>query len=277
VIPAAFSYRRASSVDEVLELLAQFGEDAKLLAGGHSLLPLMKLRFAAPEVLVDLAPLDELRYVRLAGDTIEIGALTRYHDLNTDGVLAEHAPLLAHAAGVIGDPQVRHRGTIGGPIAHADPAADLPAAILASDAVLVVRGPDGTREIPAAEFFLGPFTTPLAPDELLTEIRVPRQTGLGWGFEKFARRAIDWAIVGVAAVGPAVALINMAGTPMRATAVEAALADGATPEAAAEHAADGTSPADEPHATAGYRQHLARVLTGRALARVAGEVPTGLR
>jgi carbon-monoxide dehydrogenase medium subunit len=270
VIPAAFSYRRATSVDEVLDLLAEHGDDAKLLAGGHSLLPLMKLRFAAPELLVDLAALDELRYVRLAGDTIEIGALARYHDLHNDIVLAEHAPLLAHAAGVIGDPQVRHRGTIGGSIVHADPAGDLPAAILASDAVLVVRGPNGTRQIPAAEFFLGPFTTPVRPDELLTEIRVPAQTDLGWGYQKFTRRAIDWAIVGVAAVGQAVALINMGGTPIRATAVEAALAEGADPAAAAELAAEGTSPADEQHASAAYRRHLARVLTGRALTSVAG-------
>jgi carbon-monoxide dehydrogenase medium subunit len=270
VIPAAFSYRRAASVEEAIALLTEYGDDAKLLAGGHSLLPLMKMRFAAPEVLIDLGTLDALRYVRRSGDTIEIGALTRYHDLNVDGVLAEHAPLLAHAAGVIGDPQVRHRGTIGGSIAHADPAGDLPAAVLASDGVLVVRGPNGTREIPAGEFFLGPFTTPLEPDELLTEIRVPRQTGVGWGFEKFTRRAIDWAIVGVAAVGNAVALINMGGNPVRATAVETALAEGATPAAAAELAAEGTSPADEPHASSVYRQHLARVLTGRALASAAG-------
>ncbi|HEX5405187.1 MAG TPA: FAD binding domain-containing protein [Pseudonocardiaceae bacterium] len=276
MIPAAFAYRRASSVAEVLDLLGEHGDDAKLLAGGHSLLPLMKLRLAAPEVLIDIAPLTDLSYVRLAGDTVEIGALTRYHDLHYDGVLLQHAPLLAHAAGVVGDPQVRHRGTIGGSVAHADPAADLPAALLASDAVFVVVGPGGSREIPAADFFLGPFTTPLADDELLTEIRVPKRTDVGWGFEKFTRRAIDWAIVGVAAVGQSVALINMGGTPVRATAVEAALAGGAGPAEAAELAAEGTSPLDEAHASADYRRHLARVLTARALTRVAGETPIEL-
>lgn len=276
MIPAAFSYRRPSSLDEALDLLGQHGDDAKVLAGGHSLLPLMKLRLAAPEVLVDLGGLDELRYVRLAGDTIEIGALTRYHDLQHDEVLREHAPLLAHAAGVVGDPQVRHRGTIGGSVAHADPAADVPAALLASDATLVVTGTGGRKEIPVGEFFLGPFTTPLEADELLTEIRVPLRTGIGWGFEKFTRRAIDWAIVGVAAVGDSVALINMGGTPVRATATEAALAEGATPAAAAELAAEGTSPVAEPHATADYRRHLARVLTARALTQVAGGARVGL-
>lgn len=276
MIPAAFSYRRASSVDEALGLLAEHGDDAKLLAGGHSLLPLMKLRLAAPEVLVDVAPVDELRYVRRDGATVAIGALTRYHDLHDDDVLREHAPLLAHVAGEIGDPQIRHRGTIGGSLAHADPAADLPAAVLASDGVLVVRGPNGTREIPAAEFFLGPFTTPLEPDEMLVEIRVPDRAGIGWGFEKFTRRSIDWAIVGVAVVGDSVGLINMAGTPIRAAAVEAALADGAGPEAAAELAADGANPADEPHASVAYRQHLARVLTARALLRSKDQIPVGL-
>lgn len=276
MIPAAFSYRRPSSLDEALDLLGQHGDDAKVLAGGHSLIPLMKMRLAAPEVLVDLGGLDELRYVRLAGDTIQIGALTRYHDLQHDDVLREHAPLLAHAAGVVGDPQIRHRGTIGGSVAHADPAADVPAALLASDATLVVSGAGGAREIPIAEFFLGPFTTPLEPDELLTEIRVPLRTGIGWGFEKFTRRAIDWAIVGVAAVGGSVALINMGGTPVRAAAVEAALADGASPSSAAALAAEGTSPVAEPHATADYRRHLARVLTGRVLTRVAGGASVGL-
>ncbi len=276
MITAAFTYRRPSSVDEVLGLLGEYGDDAKLLAGGHSLLPLMKMRLAAPEVLIDLAALKDLRYVRLAGDTIEIGALTRYHDLHQDEVLAEHAPLVAHSAGVVGDPQVRHRGTIGGSIAHADPAADVPAALLASDAEFVITGPNGQRTILAAEFFLGPFTTPLEPDELLTAIRVPVRTGIGWGFEKFTRRAIDWAIVGVAAVGQSVTLINMGGAPVRAAAVEAALAEGAAPADAAELAAEGTSPLDEPHASADYRRHLARVLTGRALAQVAGQTPVGL-
>ena len=265
MIPAPFSYHRASGVDEVLALLGEHGEEAKLLAGGQSLLPLMKLRLAAPEVLVDVAPINALRYVRLDGDEIVIGALTRHQDLHDDPVLGAHAPLLAHVAGSIGDLQIRHRGTIGGSLAHADSAADLPAAVLASDGVLVVRGPSGERRIPAAEFFLGPFTTPLEPDELLTEIRVPKQTGLGWGFEKFTRRAIDWAIVGVAVVGKSVALINMGGTPIRAAATESALASGAGPEEAGALAAEGASPVDEPHASSEYRRHLARVLTTRAL------------
>ncbi|NKQ53579.1 xanthine dehydrogenase family protein subunit M [Amycolatopsis sp. K13G38] len=269
MIPAQFSYRRASTVDEALSLLGEYGDDAKLLAGGHSLLPLMKLRLATPEVLVDLGPLDELRYVRVEGDTVAIGALSRYHDLQQDETLRTHAPLVAHVAGVVGDQQVRHRGTIGGSLAHADAAADLPAAILASDGELVVRGPQGERRIPAAEFFLGPFTTPLEPDELVTEIRVPVSTGTGWGFEKFTRRAIDWAIVGVAVVGKSVGLINMGGTPLRATATEQALASGASVADAAALAAEGASPLDEPHASAAYRSHLARVLTARALEQAA--------
>ena len=265
MIPAAFSYRRASTVDEALALLAEHGDDAKVLAGGHSLLPLMKLRLAAPEFLVDIAPIDELRYVRLDGDEVVIGALSRYHELERDPVLLEHAPLLAHVSGAVGDRQVRHRGTLGGSLVHADSAADLPAAVLASDAVFVLRGPSGERRIPASEFFLGPFTTPMEPDELLTEIRLPRQTGLGWGFEKFTRRAIDWAMVGVAVVDGRVGLINMGGVPLRASATEAALASGASIAEAAALASDDTTPPDEPHATAEYRRHLGRVLTRRAL------------
>lgn len=280
MIPAPLSYRRASSVDEALRLLTEHGEEAKLLAGGHSLLPLMKLRLAAPEVVVDLGRIEELRYIRADGDTVAIGAMTRHHDLHTDDLARGEIPLLAHVAGAVGDPQVRHRGTIGGSLAHGDPAADLPAAALASDATLVARGPGGSREIPAAEFFTGLFTTALGPDEILTEIRVPR-AGRGWGFQKFTRRRFDWAIVGVAVLRSApaenaVALINMAEAPLRATAVERALADGATPAEAAEHAAEGTSPPDEPHASADYRRHLATVLTARALEQAAGGSPAGL-
>ncbi|GHG46317.1 MULTISPECIES: FAD binding domain-containing protein [Amycolatopsis] len=269
MIPASFQYLRASTVDEALSLLASHGDDAKVLAGGHSLLPLMKLRLAAPEYLVDIAALDELRYVRLEGGEVVIGALSRYSSLARDPVLLEHAPLLAHVSAEVGDRQVRHRGTIGGSLVHADAAADLPAAVLASDAVLVARGPEGERRIPAAEFFLGPFTTPLEPAELLTEIRLPAQTGTGWGFEKFTRRAIDWAMVGVTVTGGRVGLVNMGGVPLRATATEEALAAGASIEDAAALAAEGTNPPDEPHATAEYRRHLARVLTRRALAQAA--------
>jgi carbon-monoxide dehydrogenase medium subunit len=252
-------------VDEALALLASHGDDAKVLAGGHSLLPLMKLRLATPEYLVDIGSLDELRYVRLEGDEVAIGALSRYSALVQDPVLLAHAPLLAHVSGLVGDRQVRHRGTIGGSLVHADAAADLPAAVLASDATLVVRGPSGERRIPAAEFFLGPFTTPLEPEELLTEIRLPAQTGQGWAFQKFTRRAIDWAMAGVAVTGGRVGLVNLGGVPLRATATEEALAAGASVEDAAALAAEGTNPPDEPHATAEYRRHLARVLTRRAL------------
>jgi carbon-monoxide dehydrogenase medium subunit len=265
VIPASFEYLRVSTVDEAVDRLASLGDDAKVLAGGHSLLPLMKLRLAAPEYLVDIGPVDELRYVRLDGDEVAIGALSRYSDLVRDPVLLEHAPLLAHVSASVGDRQVRHRGTIGGSLVHADSAADLPAAVLASDAVLVARGPSGSRRIPASEFFLGPFTTPLEPAELLTEIRLPSQAGQGWGFQKFTRRAIDWAMVGVAVAGGRVGLVNMGGVPLRATATEAALASGASIAEAAASAAEGTNPPDEPHATAEYRRHLARVLTRRAL------------
>ncbi|OXM69956.1 FAD binding domain-containing protein [Amycolatopsis vastitatis] len=265
MIPASFEYLRVSTVDEAVARLASLGDDAKVLAGGHSLLPLMKLRLAAPEYLVDIGPVDELRYVRMDGAEVAIGALSRYSDLARDPVLLEHAPLLAHVSASVGDRQVRHRGTIGGSLVHADSAADLPAAVLASDAVLVARGPSGSRRIPASEFFLGPFTTPLEPTELLTEIRLPSQAGQGWGFQKFTRRAIDWAMVGVAVAGGRVGLVNMGGVPLRATATEAALASGASIADAAASAAEGTNPPDEPHATAEYRRHLARVLTRRAL------------
>jgi carbon-monoxide dehydrogenase medium subunit len=281
VIPATLSYRRASSVDEALGLLAEHGEDAMLLAGGHSLLPLMKLRLAAPEVLVDIGRIDELRYIRTEGDVVAIGAMTRHHDLHTDELAGREVPLLAHVAGQVGDPQVRNRGTLGGSLAHGDPAADLPAAVLASDATLVTRGPSGSRQIPATEFFAGLFTTALGPGEILTEIRVPRVAARGWAFEKFTRRRFDWSIVGVAVLGDgtagtAVALVNMGQAPMRAAAVERALAAGAGPAAAAEHAAEGTNPPDEAHASSDYRRELATVLTARALERAAGGSPAGL-
>jgi carbon-monoxide dehydrogenase medium subunit len=265
MIPAALSYRRAASVDDALGILAEHGEDAKLIAGGQSLLPLMKLRFADPAVLVDITPVRELAYVHTEGDELVIGAMTRYKDLHLDETLRATSPLLAHITGEIGDPQIRHRGTIGGSVAHADPAGDLPAAVLASDATLVTASPSGGRRIPASEFFLGPFTTALADDEVLTEIRMPSQAGRGWGFEKFTRRATDWAIVGVTCVGSAVGLVNMGPTALRAGATEAALAAGADVESAAAQAAEGTEPGDEPHASPDYRRHLARVLTARAL------------
>ena len=266
MIPPSFTYARATSVDEALALAAEHGEDAKYLAGGQSLLPLMKLRFAAPAVLIDLGRVTELSYVRDAGDHVAIGAMTRHHDVAHAELLLEQIPLLAATAEAVGDPQIRHRGTIGGSVAHADAAADLPAALLALDATFVVRGPGGTREVAAAEFFKGIFETALEPGELLTEIRVPKPAApAAWSFQKFNKRAIDFAMVGVAVQGNSVALINMGSTPLRASATETALAGGASIADAAAHAADGTSAGTDIHASKEYREHLARVLTRRAL------------
>ena len=265
MIPSAFTYKRAGSAEEALELVAEYGEEAKFMAGGHSLLPLMKLRLAAPEVIIDLGGLRDLSYITDRGSHVAIGALTRHHDVQHSELLGRQVPLLAHAAGEVGDPQIRHRGTIGGSIAHADPASDLPAVLLALNATIVARGADGSREIPIGDFFEGLFETALEPDELLTEIQVPKPASAAWAFGKFTQRAIDWAIVGCAVSGGHVALVNMGGTPLRAAATEAALAAGASPAEAAAHAAEGTSAADDIRASREYREHLARVLVSRAL------------
>jgi aerobic carbon-monoxide dehydrogenase medium subunit len=265
VIPAPFTYKRARSLDEALDLAAQDGDEAKYLAGGHSLLPLMKLRLAVPEVLIDIGRLRELSYIREEDGYLAVGALTSYGDLAGSGLLARELPLLAEAAGHVGDPQVRHCGTIGGSLVHADPAADLPAVVLALDATMVVRGPSGRREIGAGDFFLGLFEPALEPGELLTEIRIPRPLARGWSFQKFTKRAIDWAIVGVAVQGGNVALVNMGQTPIRAGAVEEALAAGAGTRDAAAHAAEGASPPGDINGGSSYRQHLARVLVARAI------------
>lgn len=270
MIPAAFDYVRASSVDEALALLTEHGEDAKLLAGGHSLLPMMKLRLAMPGVLVDVGRLTELSYVRVEGDQVAVGALTRHREVETSPVLRAEVPLLAHAASLVGDPQIRRRGTLGGSLVHGDPAADLPTAVLALDGVLVLRGPAGTREVPATEFFAGYFQTATGPDEMLVEVRLPRLAGVGWGFQKFTRRANDWAIVGVAAVDGRVALANMGSTPVRAAATERALASGASVADAAALADEGTEPSEDMHANSEYRRHLARLLTRRALTSTSG-------
>src|SRR5579884_125807 len=268
MIPAKFDYYRADSADEAISLLGEHGEDAKLLAGGHSLLPLMKLRLATPSALIDVGRLSDLSYVRDAGDHIAIGALTRHRDLQVSPVLATHVPVLAHVAGLVGDPQVRHRGTIGGSLAHGDPASDLPAVVLALGGTLVARGPGGERQIDAGSFFRGFLETALAPDELLVEIRVPKCEA-GWSYQKFNRRAQDWAIVGAVATryagGTGVALVNMGPTPVRAAAVESALASGAGAAQAAEAAAEGTEPTDDLNASPEYRRHLARTLVRRAL------------
>jgi len=274
MIPAPFDYVRASSVDEAISLIGEHGDEAKFLAGGHSLLPLMKLRLAQPSVLVDIGRLHDLSYIREEGDHIAIGALTRHRDIETSALLGEHVPLLQYAAGQVGDPQVRHRGTIGGSIAHADPASDLPATTLALGATYVAKGPGGTRDIPAAEFYESFLMSALAADEILTEIKVPKMMGAGWGFQKFNRRAQDWAIVGVAAwrrpstnggADAGVGLVNMGSTPILATSVASALADGASNTDAAEQAAAEADPQADLNASVEYRIHLAKVLTRRAL------------
>ena len=269
MIPAAFDYVRAGSAEEAIQLIGEHGDDAKFLAGGHSLLPLMKLRLAQPSVLVDIGRISDLSYIRDAGDHIAIGALTRHMDLETSSVLAEHVPLLAHAASHVGDPQVRHRGTIGGSIAHSDPASDLPATTLALGATYVAQGPNGTREIAAGEFFQGFLETALAADEMLTEIRVPKMQGAGWNFQKFNRRAQDWAIVGVAAWrrngDSGVGLVNMGSTPILATSVSNALSQGASVADAAQLAAEDAEPQGDLNASPEYRVHLAKVLVRLAL------------
>jgi aerobic carbon-monoxide dehydrogenase medium subunit len=269
MIPAAFEYELAESVEHAVELLGS-RDDAKLIAGGHSLLPAMRLRIARPGTLVDIGRLRDLRYVRDDGDAIAIGALTRHHDLETDPLLRERCGLLAHAAGEVGDPMVRNRGTIGGSVAHADPAGDLPAVLLTLDAELVFHG---GRRVPAPEFFRGVFETALGPADVLTEIRVPALDGAGWSFLKFRNRSQDWATVGVAAVtrngAAAIGLVNMGATPLRATAAEAAYRDGGA-AAAGEAASEGTDPPEDTAASAEFRRHLARVLTRRALEEAAG-------
>jgi len=272
VIPASFEYEVAESADHAVQLLGQHGEDAKLLAGGHSLLPIMKLRLATPSVLVDIGRIGELNYVRDVGDHVAIGAVTPHEDVHFNELLRRENPLLAHTAGEVGDPQVRHRGTIGGSISHGDPASDLPTVLVALDATFVVRGPNGERTVAARDFFKSFFVTDLGDQEILTEVRVPKVPGAGWSYQKFHPRAQDWAIVGAAALvsqgdggRTAVALTNMGETPVRARAVEEALGSGADVASAAEQAAEGTSAPNDAQATTEYRNHLARVLTRRAI------------
>jgi carbon-monoxide dehydrogenase medium subunit len=279
VIPAAFDYEVAESVEHALGLLAG-DPDAKVLAGGHSLVPAMKLRIARPSKLVDIGRLSALAPVRDAGTHVAIGALATHAAVHRDPLLQEHCPIVAATAGKIGDPQVRHRGTIGGSLAHGDPASDMPAVMLALGADFVVVGEAGERTVSAADFFTGVFTTAVGQGELLTEIRVPKLgESTGWSYLKYHRRAQDWATVGVAAlvhrdngspVAASVALTNMGGTPLRATAVEGAVAAGASAADAAAHAADGTDPSSDTAASAEFRMHLARVLTQRALTEALG-------
>ena len=274
MIPAEFDYVVAGSVDEAIGLLAEGGPDAKLLAGGHSLLPLMKLRFAHPSLLVDIGRISELRGIHNGGDSFRIGALTRHADLQA----REDMGLIATAAKQIADQQVRNRGTIGGSLANGDAAADLPAVLLALEGSVVVRSAGGEREIAAADLFRGYLTTAVEPGEMITEVRIPALTGYGFGYEKFNRRSEDWAMVGVSALVKAaggvcedvrIGLTHMASTPLRATAAEDALRgkplDEESIAAAAQLAAEGTSPVGDLNASPEYKRHLAQVLTKRAL------------
>jgi aerobic carbon-monoxide dehydrogenase medium subunit len=267
VIPAAFEYERVDSVEGAIAAL-RADDGAKLLAGGHSLLPQMKLRFALPSKLVDIGRLHDLSYVRGADEGVAIGALARYRDLETSDALHELCPIIASVAGRVGDPQVRHMGTIGGSVAHADPAGDMPAVLLALGATFVATGPNGTREVQATDMFPGLFESALGHDEVLTEIRVPRTTR-GWSYQKFTRRAQDWAVVGVAAIrmdeSVNVSLTNMGLTPLRAVGVEQALVGGADPAEAAERADEGSAPPSDAFASDEFRRALAKILVRRAL------------
>jgi aerobic carbon-monoxide dehydrogenase medium subunit len=284
VIPASFDYVRPSSVDEAVQALGSAGEDAKVLAGGQSLIPILRLRLSSPEIVVDLGDIADLRGVRDDDDAIVIGAMTTHDEVMNDRLVAAHAPLLAQASALVGDRQVRHLGTLGGSVAHADPAGDLPAVALTLDAEMVVQGASGVRRVPAAEFFRDYLTTAIEPHEVLTAVRIPK-LGSGWGvhYEKFNRVAQAWSVVAVAAAVrrsngtiavARIGLANMGSTPVRATGVEQALAGSdATADsirAAAEHAADGTSPPSDLSGQADYRAHLARVLTRRAVTVAAG-------
>ena len=282
MIPMAFDYEVAESVDHAIELLGQHGDESKLIAGGHSLIPIMRLRLAAPTVLIDLGRLDDLRYVRDEGDQLAIGALTRHRELLFNDLIKEHCGIVGWTAGLLGDPSVQHRGTIGGTLAHGDPSGDMPSVITALEGELVIKGPDGERTVKAADFFQDYLMTDLGEQEVVTEVRVPKLgSNTGWSYKKFSRRSQDWATVGVAAVversngsiGSArIALTAMGSTPIRASAVEEALS-GASPDAvaeAAQSADEGTSPASDDAASAEFRRHLARVWTRRAVEEALG-------
>lgn len=277
MIPVAFDYEVAESVDHAIELLGQHGEDSKLIAGGHSLIPIMRLRLAAPSMLIDLDRLEDLRYVRDEGDHLAIGALTRHRDVHNNELVQEHCGIVGYTAGLLGDPSVQHRGTIGGTLAHGDPAGDMPAVISALEGTLVIQGPNGERSVKAADFFQDYLFTDLEPDEVVKEVQVPKLgANTGWSYKKFSRRSQDWAIVGVAAVveksngnidSARIGLTSMGSTPIRASTVEEALS-GASPDGVAEaanSADEGTEPATDDAASAEFRKHLARVWTRRAV------------
>ena len=278
MIPAAFDYQAPTSLDEALQLLADGGEDAKIIAGGQSLLPVLKLRLAAPDLLIDLAKIDSLRGVRDDGDAIIIGAMTPHFEVVGDPLVAEHASLIAKCVATVADPQVRHRGTYGGACAHADPASDIPTSALALDAEFVIAGPGGERRVAAADFFQDFFTTAVGADEILVEVRVPKYTGWGSAYQKFVRVAQQWAIAGVAATvrtegdilaEARIALTNMGPTPIRAREAEQALAGVAVqPDAVAEalvNIADGSEPPTDINGDPEYRRHLVSILGRRAV------------
>jgi carbon-monoxide dehydrogenase medium subunit len=278
MIPAEFDYKAPTSLEEALQLLAAGGDDAKIIAGGQSLLPVMKLRLAAPELVIDLAKIDSLKGIREDGSAIVIGAMTPHFEVVHDPLVAEHASVIAKCVETVADPQVRHRGTFGGACAHADPASDIPTSTVALDAEFVIAGPAGQRRVPATEFFQDLFTTAMGDDEILIEVRVPKYTGWGSAYEKFVRVAQQWAIVGVAATvrtdGNGIAearigLTNMGPTPIRARAAEQALVGVAVePDAVAgalANIADGTAPPTDVNGDPEYRRHLAPILARRAV------------
>jgi aerobic carbon-monoxide dehydrogenase medium subunit len=273
MIPAPFDYSRAESIDHAVELLSS-NDDAKILAGGHSLLPLMKVRLAQPSMLVDIGRIGDLSHIREDDDVVAIGALTRHHDVANSELLRTAAPIVADAASKVGDPQVRHMGTIGGAVAHADPASDIPTVLVATGATFTIRGPNGaSREVAAGDFFKGLFTPDLEANEVLAELRVPKTSG-GWSYLKFHRRAIDWALVGVAAVqqngSASVVLTNMGDRPVRAAGVEEALGGGSDPAMASQRADEGTAPPSDAFGSAEYRKELSKVLVRRALEETLG-------
>ena len=283
MIPASFDYVAPTTLDEALAALAEHGDDAKVLGGGQSLLPVLRMRLNAPEVVVDLGRIEELRGIREDADAIVIGAMTTYSDVLADASVGEHIALLHKAVAEVADEQIRHRGTVGGAVVHADPAGDVGPAVLALDAEMVVAGPSGRRTVPAADFFTDLFETAVGEGEVLVEIRFPKHTGWGAHYEKFVRVSHQWSVVAVAATVKAdggtiteakVALANMGSTPLRASATEAALtgqpATDDAVRAAAASAADGTNPPSDLNGDADYRRHLATVLTRRAVLAAAG-------
>lgn len=280
MIPVKFDYLAPTTVEEALGALVEHGDEAKILAGGQSLLPVLRMRLNAPEVVIDLGGIASMRGVRDDGDAIVIGAMTTHHHVRDDALVKEHALLIAKATAEVADAQIRHRGTFGGALAHADPAGDLGAPVLALGAQFVIQGPAGSRTVAATDFFVGLFETAIGEDEILTEVRIPKHTGWGAHYEKFVRVAHQWPIVAIAATVKGsidqarVGLTNMGQTPLRATATEQALAGATATEdgvrEAASMAADGTAPSSDLNGSAEYRQHLARVLTRRAVLKAAG-------